>query len=182
MRSCSLCIRCDTKVGKVEFYSLFALFYLSFTLMLSPCLIPLDRGKDCLFINISWQEWILKIHTQLDSFDRFRAINYVHLKAHNYCSQLWVFHQKFPYTWTVGYTTNFAFWGPIGSLLFKISCITTSSFSTVQAGCVEAGKIIEEDYNHSPGISTRITEGMSYSMCRLSHGMITYLLGFWQLC
>ena len=95
VRSCSLCIKCDTKVGKVEVYSLFALFYLLFTLMLSPCLIPLDRGKDCLFINISWQEWNLKIHTQLDSFDRFRAINYVHLKAHNYCSQLWVFHQKF---------------------------------------------------------------------------------------
>ena len=59
-------------------------------------------------------------------------------------------------------------------LLFKISCITTSSFSTVQAGCVEAGKIIEEDYNHSHGISTRITEGMNYSLYRLSHGIITY--------
>ena len=57
--------------------------------------------------------------------------------------------------WSV-YTSNFVDLGSNQILVFKISCITTSSFSAVQAGCVGASKH-QRDYD-SPGIPTRITE------------------------
>ena len=134
------------------------------------------------FLHLQFNSWQCRVENSYCVIN-FCATISVHLSGHEYCSQMSI-SQISIYcspTYTVGCTTNFVTRDSIGSLLFKISCITTSSFSTVQAGCVEAGKIIEEDYNHSHGISTRITEEMSYSLYRLSHGIITYLLGFWQL-
>ena len=196
VRSCSLCIKCDTKVKKVVVCSLFALLYLFFTLMLSPCLI-LTNVDETVFISISWREWIVPfcLFNELTNSNAELKIHIVSLTSAPQFSFTWVgmntariyeyfanFRILVHRLTLVGLHVKFCHLGSNQILLFKISCITTSSFSTVQAGCVEAGKIIEEDYNHSHGISTRITEGMNYSLYRLSHGIITYLPGFWQLC
>ena len=54
------------------------------------------------------------------------------------------------------YTSDFCRFGIESDPCIQISCITTSSFSAVRAGCVGASKH-QRDYD-SPGTPTRITE------------------------
>ena len=109
----------------------------------------------------------------------FCATLYVQTSDHEYCSFSWIYH-KFLMTFSdlcCQSRGEFCHLG-IHRVPFTQTYNTTSSF-IVQAGCVEAGK--------SPKKTTTLlgfrqeSLRMSYTLYRQAHGIITYLLGFWQL-